>query len=97
MAFSAPGVGQVLSGAVSITGRAVHENLDYYKLEYATGVNAEGGYTYFDGNKGQVDGGILGTLNTGSLPNGDYTLQLTIVDLTGNYPPPCRVSIVIRN
>lgn len=97
MAIAAPGVGQVLSGAVSITGRAIHENLDYYKLEFAPGANAEGGYTYFDGNKGQVDGGILGTLNTGSLPNGEYTLQLTIVDLTGNYPPPCRVPIVIQN
>ncbi|MEZ4729225.1 MAG: helix-turn-helix transcriptional regulator [Caldilineaceae bacterium] len=97
MAFFTPGVGQVLNGAVSITGRAVHENLDYYKLEYAVGTNAEGGFVYFDGSKGQVDGGILGTLNTGSLPNGEYTLQLTIVDLTGNYPPPCRVSIVIQN
>ncbi|MBX3012848.1 MAG: helix-turn-helix domain-containing protein [Caldilineaceae bacterium] len=97
MAFFTPSVGQVLSGPVSITGRAIHENLDYYKLEYAVGANAEGGFVYFDGNRGQVDGGILGTLNTGSLPNGAYTLQLTIVDLTGNYPAPCRVSIVIQN
>lgn len=97
LAFANPGVGQVLSGVVSITGRAAHENPDYYKLEYAVGANAEGGYVYFDGNKGQVDGGILGTLNTTALPNGQYTLQLTMVDLTGNFPPPCRVSIVIQN
>ncbi|MCE7980963.1 MAG: helix-turn-helix domain-containing protein [Caldilinea sp. CFX5] len=97
LAFSNPGIGQVLSGVVSVTGRATHENPDYYKLEYAVGANAEGGYVYFDGNKGQVDGGILGTLNTTALPNGEYTLQLTMVDLTGNFPPPCRVSIVIQN
>lgn len=97
MAFFTPSVGQTLSGAVSITGRAADPNIDYYKLEYAVGANAEGGYVYFDGNKGQVDGGILGTLNTGALPNGEYTIQLTVVDLTGNYPPPCRVSIVIQN
>lgn len=97
LAFFTPGVGQVLSGIVSVTGRAAHENPDYYKLEYAVGANAEGGYVYFDGNKGQVDGGILGTLNTTALPNGEYTLQLTMVDLTGNFPPPCRVSIVIQN
>lgn len=97
LAFFTPGVGQVLSGVVSITGRAAHENPDYYKLEYAVGANAEGGYVYFDGNKGQVDGGILGTLNTTALPNGEYTLQITMVDLTGNFPPPCRVSIVIQN
>jgi hypothetical protein len=27
----------------------------------------------------------------------EYTLQITMVDLTGNFPPPCRVSIVIQN
>lgn len=97
MAFFTPSVGQILSGAVAITGRAADPNIDYYKLEYAVGANAEGGYVYFDGNKGQVDGGILGTFNTGALPNGDYTIQLTVVDLTGNYPAPCRVSVVIQN
>lgn len=97
MAFSTPGVGQILSGDFSIIGRAVDPNIDYYKLEFAVGANAEGGYVYFGGNKGQVDGGILGTLSTTSLPNGDYTIQLTVVDLTGNYPPPCRVSVVIQN
>lgn len=97
MAFFTPSVGQVLSGDVSITGRAVDPNIDYYKLEFAVGANAEGGYVYFGGNKGQVDGGILGTFSTTSVPNGDYTFQLTVVDLTGNYPPPCRVSVVIQN
>lgn len=97
MAFFAPGVGQVLSGVVSITGRATDDDLDYYKIEYAVGANADSGFIYFDGRKERVEDGILGTLNTGSLPNGEYTLQLTIVDLTGNYPPPCRVSVVIKN
>jgi len=97
MAFFAPGVNQVLSGAVAVTGRAVHDNLDYYKLEFAPGANAEGGYVYFDGNKAPVDGGTLGTFNTTALPNGAYTIQLTVVDLTGNYPTPCRTSIVIQN
>ncbi len=97
MAFFAPGVNQVLSGVVAVTGRAVHDNLDYYKLEFAPGTNAEGGYVYFDGNKTPVDGGTLGTFNTTSLPNGAYTIQLTVVDLTGNYPPPCRTSVVIQN
>ena len=97
LAFSTPGAGQVLSGVVSITGSATHENPDYYKLEYAVGANAEGGYFWFDGNKGQVAGGILGSLNTMALPNGEYTIQLTMVDMSGNFPPPCRVSIVIQN
>lgn len=92
-----PGVNQVVSGAISVTGRIVADNLDYYKLEYAVGAGATDGFVYFDGAKDQVDGGILGLLNTAALPNGDYTLRLTLVDLTGNYPPPCTVSITIQN
>ncbi len=101
MAFFSPGVNQVLSGAVAVTGRAVpvdeSKGLEYYKLEFAPGTNAEGGYVYFDGNKAPVDGGTLGTFNTTALPNGTYTIQLTVVDLTGNYLSPCRTSIVIQN
>lgn len=95
--LSTPGVNQTLAGAVSVTGSAIHEAFQYYKLEYAFGANASDGFVYFDGANSPVDGGILGTLNTPSLPNGAYTLQLTVVDLTANYPPPCRVSVVIQN
>ncbi len=95
--INAPGVNQVLSGPVAVTGRAMHEAFQYYKLEYAPGANAGDGYTYFDGANSGVDGGTLGILNTGSLPNGVYTLRLTVVDLTANYPPPCQVTITIQN
>lgn len=96
-AILSPGVNQVLSGPVAVTGRATHESFQYYKLEYAPGAAAGDGYTYFDGANSAVDGGTLGILNTGSLPNGVYTLQLTVVDMTANYPPPCRVTITIQN
>lgn len=95
--ISAPGVNQVLSGQVAVTGRAFHESFQYYKLEYAPGANAGDGYTYFDGANSAVDGGTLGVLNTGSLPNGVYTLRLTVVDMTANYPTPCDVAITIQN
>lgn len=95
--ISSPGVNQVVSGAVPIAGRAVHENFDRYKLEFAPGANAGGGFTFFAGDANQIDGGVLGTLNTASLPNGAYTIQLTVIDKTGNYPPPCQVSVVVQN
>ncbi len=99
MAFFSPGVNQVLSGAVAVTGRAVptDKGMEYYKLEFAPGANAEGGYVYFAGTNAPVDGGTLGTFDTTGLPNGAYTIQLTVVDLTGNYPTPCRTSVVIQN
>ena len=87
----------MLSGQVAVTGRAFHESFQYYKLEYAPGANVGDGYTYFDGANSGVDGGTLGVLNTSSLPNGVYTLRLTVVDMTANYPPPCQVTITIQN
>ena len=95
--IASPGVNQVLSGPVAVTGRAFHESFQYYKLEYAPGANVGDGYTYFDGANSGVDGGTLGVLNTSSLPNGVSTLRLTVVDMTANYPPPCQVTITIQN
>lgn len=92
-----PGVGQVVSGIAGVSGTAQHEAFQYYKLEYAPGAWAAGGYVYFDGSNSQVVGGLLGNLDTGSLPNGDYTIRLTVVDQTGNFPPPCDVAIVVQN
>ncbi len=96
-ALSSPGVNQTIAGTVAVTGSATHEAFQYYKLEYAVGANVTDGFVYFDGANSPVEGGTLGILNTPSLPNGAYTLQLTVVDLSANYPPPCRVSVVIQN
>jgi hypothetical protein len=92
-----PGEGQVVSGLVDVTGTATHEAFQYYKLEYAPGANANGGFVYFDGANNPVTGGRLGALNTPSLPNGAYTIRLSVVDQTGNFPPPCQVTVTIQN
>ena len=68
--LTSPGVNQTLSGVVPVTGRAVHENFDYYKLEFAP---LGGGFTYFAGEHNAVDGGLLGSFDTTALPNGAYT------------------------
>ncbi|HXF64741.1 MAG TPA: helix-turn-helix domain-containing protein [Caldilineaceae bacterium] len=95
--ISGPGAGQVLSGIAGISGTAQHENFQYYKLEYAPGANAGGGYVYFDGSNSPVAGGLLGNLDTRVLANGEYTIRLTVVDQTGNFPPPCDVTVVVQN
>lgn len=96
-AITSPGVNQVVSGVVPVTGSAFHPEMNFYKLEYAPGANAQGGYGYFDGTSNPVQGGVLGRFNSAAVPNGSYTLQLTVVDATGNYPPPCRVTIQVQN
>jgi hypothetical protein len=95
--ITSPGVNQALSGIVPVTGSATHEQFNFYKLEYAPGGNAEGGYVYFDGTSAAVQGGVLGNFNTTGLPNGAYTIQLIVVDQTGNYPAPCRVTVNVQN
>lgn len=106
LAISSPGVNQTVRGVVQITGRAVHAQFDSYKLEWAPGANATQRFTWFDGSdhtgsggsKGPaVENGLLGSLDSASLPNGAYTLSLTVVDTSGNYPAPCRVTIIVQN
>ena len=96
-AIVSPGMNQVVSGVITLSGTANHGNLDYYKLEFAPGANAAGGFVYFDGQSNVVDGGALGSIDTRNLPNGEYTLRVTVVDQTGNFPPPCDVTITVQN
>jgi hypothetical protein len=95
--ISGPGVNQTLSGVAAISGVATHESFQFYKLEYAPGANATGGFTYFGGGQVQIPGGVLGNLDTTVLPNGAYTIRLTVVDQVGNFPTPCDVSVVVQN
>jgi cytoskeletal protein RodZ len=95
--ISSPGVNQVVGGIVPIVGSATHEAFNFYKLEFAPGANAQGGYGYFDGTAIPIQGGVLGNLNTTGLANGAYTIQLVVVDQSANYPPPCRVTINVQN
>ncbi len=92
-----PGNGAVVNGLVSLVGTAQHDNFDFYKLEYAPGNDASQGFAYFDGGQSQVVGGLLGTFNSPGYANGVYTLRLVVVDTSGNYPLPCRVTITVQN
>ena len=47
--------------------------------------------------KAPWSGGLLGNLNSSGVANGTYTVQLVVVDNTGNYPTPCRVTVVVQN
>ena len=95
--IASPGVNETVSGAMGVTGTAIHDGFQYYKLEYALGADAGGGFVYFDGGNAPVVGGLLGGLDTTILPNGAYTIHLIVVDATGNFPPPCRVTVNIQN
>ncbi len=95
----APRANEVISGTVDVYGTAQHDLFQYYKLEYAQGSNVDptGEFAYITGVSQPVVDGLLATLDTTSLDNGPYTLRLTVVDRTGNFPPPCTVTVQIAN
>ena len=96
--ITSPGVNQVLSGSVSIRGTADIDRFDYYKIEIAPGANpADGTWSIVgDQHRTKVSAGVLATFNTGSRAPGTYSLRLVVVDETGNYPEPCRVTVIIN-
>jgi hypothetical protein len=97
--ITSPGVNQVLSGTAQILGTATHENFQYYKVEYAQGadIDPNNSFAYLADARVQVVGGLLAAFDSSNLSNGAYTIKLTVVDTSGNFPPPCTVSVVIEN
>jgi hypothetical protein len=95
--ITSPGNGQTVSGVFTLVGTANHEQFDFFKVEFAPGANASGGFTYLADGRGPVFGGALASVDTRGMSNGPWTFQLTVVDLTGNYPEPCRVTVNIQN
>lgn len=95
--ISSPGNGATVSGVFNLVGTATHEQFNFYKVEFAPGVDAQQGFTYLADGRGQVFDGTLASINTRGFANGPWTFQLTVVDLTGNFPDPCRVTLNVAN
>lgn len=96
--ITSPGVNQVVRGNFPVRGTASGANFQYYKIEVGPGTNPREqewtvvGYLH----RSPVDGGVLETFNSSAYPSGAYTLRLVVVDQTGNYPEPCRVTISVQ-
>ncbi len=95
-----PRQGEVLNGpgTFAIEGTASINNFQFYKLELGKG-EAPIDFWSIDDVKTEpvVNGILLDGWNTGALPDGTYTLRLTVVDDHGQFPPPCDVVIHIRH
>jgi hypothetical protein len=91
-----PGVNQVVRGNFAIRGTASISGFDYYKVEVGSGSNPSNWTVVGQLHHTPVAGGVLETLNSGAYAPGTYTLRLVVVDATGNYPAPCRVTISVQ-
>jgi hypothetical protein len=96
--ITSPGVNQVVQGNVPIRGAANTPNFQYYKVEVGPGASPKDHEWTVVGQLHQsaVSSGVLETFNSSAYPAGTYTLRLVVVDQTGNYPEPCRVTITVR-
>lgn len=94
--ITSPGNGQVVSGSVTIRGTASIDRFQFYKVEYGAGTNPGSFASIGDTVPQPVTNGNLATWQTASFPAGVWALRLTVVDETGNFPPPCQIYVVIQ-
>ena len=92
-----PHVNGVLNspGTFNVLGTANISHFQFYKLEFGAGEMPSTWSVIGDLHYEPVVNGILGSWNSGALPEGVYILRLTVVDITGNYPQPCNVRVII--
>jgi len=91
-----PGLNAHLKGVVEILGTADIKDFHYYKVEYGSGDEPDEWILITETYPTPVKEGLLEKWDTSGLPEGVYTLSLTVVDTTGNYPAPCKVRVIIE-
>ncbi|MFQ6001919.1 MAG: hypothetical protein ACE5LG_09685 [Anaerolineae bacterium] len=95
--ITSPAMGAKVEGRVEIWGTADIDQFQYYKVEYGVGETPPGWVVIDELKYEPVSEGVLVVWNTAGLTPGTYTLRLTVVDITGNYPEPrCRVSVILE-
>ncbi len=97
--ITSPGMNAQLAGTVAVRGTARHPQFQFYKIEYGAGEDPQSWHSIGDTVPTQVSDGVLAQFDTRALglSNGVYWLRLTVVDNTGNFPPPYQVRVVIAN
>jgi hypothetical protein len=91
-------VNAVLKGVVQIRGTANIRDFQFYKVEFGAGDEPLTWSVIGDDVvRKRVVNDVLVIWDTSKLPPGVHTLQLTVVDITGNYASPCKVKVnVVR-
>jgi hypothetical protein len=95
--ITSPRNNTTVSGVIAIQGTANHAQFQFYKVEHGVGETPNDWHSIGSIVRSPVVDGVLLSFNTASLPNGVYWLKLTVVDITGNFPAPYGVRIVVEN
>lgn len=93
--LTAPKPGELISGTVTLTGTANIPNFGFYKYEFSpVGTDT---WTTISAGTEPVRNKKLGEWNTINRPNGDYFLQLVIIDNVGQTLEPCVIAVRVAN
>lgn len=90
-----PAPGERVSGTVTLSGTASIPNFGFYKYEVST-MGSNQWATIAAGNVPVVQS-RLGDWDTSTLANGDYFLQLVIIDNAGETLEPCVIAVRVEN
>jgi hypothetical protein len=94
--ITSPQSGQSVRGSVQITGSALHPAFQRYEL-YFTVEPGENWVFIGEARTNPVSNGVLGTWETGGLPDGNYSLRLRVVRQDGNYDEGFARNIAVAN
>jgi len=78
------GLSQVFRDTITVIGSANDLHFKNYKLEYATGISANLGFTLLTESTNTIAEGVIAIWDTTNYPPGDYTLRVTAEDIVGN-------------
>jgi len=93
--LTAPKPGEEISGTITLTGTANIPNFGFYKYEFSQ-LSTSNWTTISAGAEVVIDG-ELGRWDTTSTANGDYFLQLVILDNVGQTLEPCVIAVRVNN
>ncbi|HSG42125.1 MAG TPA: hypothetical protein VLA72_03115 [Anaerolineales bacterium] len=93
--LTSPSPGEEISGTTTLTGSADVPNFGFYKYEIAP--QGTSNWTTISAGAEPVKDGQLGKWDTTAIANGDYFLQLVILDNIGQTLEPCVIAVRVTN
>jgi hypothetical protein len=95
ISISVPEPGDLVTGVIELSGTANIPNFGFYKYEISLmGTNL---WMTVSAGDQPVKDGKLGDWDTTTLANGDYFLQLVLIDNVGQTIEPCVIAVRIEN
>ena len=95
--ISSPEPNETVRGVVVIRGTATIANFQFYKVEFGRGANPTDWHLIGSTHPNVVINGVLAQWDTTGLPDGAYTLRLTVVKNDGNYTEYPVQGIIVAN